>query len=371
MELLMEGRSERFFLAAEDLFLSLLCTFGNWYNRSGRAEFNGHFLNFSNSSENQVEMFAHEWHGFLPPYHTRVLQVCPILAFLAMLLTTPVLLVRIMSRVDLRQQTRYLLLANVLFSDLLFVCLNILSACINSAGVLMTEWPCAMLLFLLGVLYSSGVLSVTAMVLDTCFAVLAPLRYLALWPVSRTYGAIAAIWVVSVFFPAASIGIFVWYHSTGPCALHICSMPLLMVLTVSHFRPLHVSMLLTVTGIIVILLLVFSGYIILYCCTRNSGVWKGKASSRARGTFLIHYLHLFLSFCPMLILVIELMLYSQQSKTLDLRANLWVSLVVCHVLLILPKGLAPYLYGLRYRELCGVLFQFFRLRRPATITPVM
>ncbi|XP_056336497.1 probable G-protein coupled receptor 148 [Danio aesculapii] len=370
METLMEGKSERFYLVAEDLFLSLLCSFGNWYNKSGRAELHRLSSNSSNSSESPAEMFAHEWHGFLPPCHMRVLQVCPILALLAILLTTPVLLVRIMSRVNLRQQTRYLLLANLLFSDLLFVCMIILSACINSAGVLMTEWPCAVLLFLSAILYSCGVLSITAMVLDTCFAVLAPLRYLAVWPVSRTYGAVAIIWAISVFFPAAAVGMFLWYHSTGPCALHLCSLPLLIVLTVSHFRPLHVSMLLTITGIICILLLVLSGYLILYFCTRPSGVWKGEAWSRARGTFLIHYLHLFLAFCPLLVLVIELML-CHKSETVDLRANLWMSLVVCNVLLVLPKAFAPYLYGLRYRELCRVLVQFFRLNKPTEITPVI
>ncbi|XDV27941.1 hypothetical protein PO909_031382 [Leuciscus waleckii] len=259
----------------------------------------------------------------------KVFEMCPILAFLAILLTTPVLLIRILSRVDLRQQTRFLLLANLLFSDLLFVCMNILSACINLSGVLMTEWPCAVLLFLSTVLYSSGVLSITAMVLDTCFAVsCCHLGRLSLFP-------------------------------CGSC-WHVFVVP----------YPLHVSMLLTVTSIIFILLLVLSGYLILYFYTRNSGVWKGQASSRAKGTFMIHYLHLFLAFCPLLVLVIELML-CYKSEALDLRASLWMSLVVCNVLLILPKALAPYLYGLRYRELCGVLFQFFRLNRPRTITPVL
>uniref|UniRef100_A0A8C2K6D2 G-protein coupled receptors family 1 profile domain-containing protein n=1 Tax=Cyprinus carpio TaxID=7962 RepID=A0A8C2K6D2_CYPCA len=258
-----------------------------------------------------------------------VLQLCPVLAFLAILLITPVLLVRILSRVDLRQQTRYLLLANVLFSDLLFVCMNILSACINSAGVLMTEWPCAVLLFFSATLYSSGVLSITAMVLDTCFAVnCRHLGHLCLFSCSSCW--------------------------------HVFVVP----------HPLHVSMLLTVTGIIFILLMVLSGYLILYFCTCSSGVWKGETSSRARGTFLIHYLHLFLAFCPLLVLMIELMLFNS-SETMDPKVYLWMSLVVCNVLLILPKALAPYLYGLRYRELCNVLFQFFQLKRPTTITPVI
>ena len=129
----------------------------------------------------------------------------------------------------------------------------------------------------------------------------------------------------------------------------------------------QVSMLLTVAGILIILLLVLSGYLALCWQTRQAGVWRGERSSRARGTFLIHYLHLFLSFCPMLVLVIELLLYCRH-RILDLRANLWVSLVVCNVLLVLPKALAPYLYGLRYRDLSGALFSLFRLKR-ASVSP--
>lgn len=83
------------------------------------------------------------------------------------------------------QETRYLLLANALLSDLLFVSVYMLSTCMSTAGVLMSGWSCATFLFLLGVLYSAGILTTKAMVLDTSLAVLAPLRYFALWPVSR------------------------------------------------------------------------------------------------------------------------------------------------------------------------------------------
>uniref|UniRef100_A0A4W5KDM2 G-protein coupled receptors family 1 profile domain-containing protein n=1 Tax=Hucho hucho TaxID=62062 RepID=A0A4W5KDM2_9TELE len=240
---------------------------------------------------------------------------------------------------SMRQETRYLLLANALLSDMLFVSLYMVSACLNATGVLMSEWACSTILFLLGLLYCAGIFSTKAMVLDTSLAVMAPLRYYALWR------AIAGIWAVSVFLPAASVGVFVWYYSTGPCSLHICSLPLLLV-----------SMLLVVTGILLILLLVFSGYVVLYCRTRVSGVWRGERSSRAKGTFLIHYLHLILSFLPMLVLFINLLLYCHLDA-LDLRANLWVSLVVCNILLVLPKALAPYLYGLRYRHLCEALLK--------------
>ena len=118
----------------------------------------------------------------------------------------------------------------------------------NAASVLMSDRTCATVLFLMGMLYSVGVFSATAIVLDTCLAILVPLRYATLWPVSRTYGAIAATWAVSVVFPSACVGVFLWYHATGPCNQLICSLPVVLALTVSHSRPLQVCMLLTVTG---------------------------------------------------------------------------------------------------------------------------
>ncbi|XP_053508199.1 probable G-protein coupled receptor 148 [Ictalurus furcatus] len=370
MEALLQGQTERLFVDAEDFILSLLCTFGDWYNSSGQAEHLRSQFALTNTSRTAMELFVEEWQVFLPPRHIRVFQICPILGFLAVFLTTPIVLARILSRAHLRQQTLYLLLANALLSDLLFVALYMLTTCLNTATVLMSDLACAAMLFLMGIFYSGGLFSATAIVLDTSLAILAPLRYAMLWPVSRTYAVVSAIWTVAIFFPAASVGLFLWYHTVSPCAQHICSLPLVLVLTVSHSKPLQVCMLLTVTAVIITLLLVVSGYVVLYCHTSKSGVWRGERSSRAKGTFLVHYLHLFLSVCPMLLLVIELLLYSYSSK-LHPSTGLWVSLVLCNILLVLPKALAPYLYGLRYRDLREALLDFFRLNRPRAITPVM
>ncbi|XP_026888741.1 probable G-protein coupled receptor 148 [Electrophorus electricus] len=358
-----------FFETPEDLVLSLLCTFGDWYNSSGQAERLERQVGAANFTRTAVELFVQEWRVFLPPRHTRALQICPILGFVAVFVTTPTILAHILSRVRLRQQTRYLLLANVLLSDLLFVALYMLSTCLNTAAVLMSAWTCAAVLFLMGALYCTGLFSATAIVLDTSLAVLAPLRYATLWPLATTYRVISAIWAVSVSVPAASVSVFLWYHVSGPCRRHICSLPVVLVLTVSHSRPLQVCMLLTVTTMLLSLLLVLSGYVALCCQTRRAGVWRRGQSSRARGTFLIHYLYLFLSMCPMMLLAIELLTYCY-SKGVNPRTSLWVSLVLCNVLLVLPKSLAPYLYGLRYRDLRGALRDCFGLRRTRAVTPV-
>ncbi|KAJ8389555.1 hypothetical protein AAFF_G00117920 [Aldrovandia affinis] len=359
-------------MGAKGLVMPLLCTFGSWYNSSGQAERHWRISSRSNSSPSMMELFTREWQVFLPPRQSVVLQVCPALCFLAVALVVPLVLAKVFSTPRLRQETRYLLLANTLLSDLLFVSVYLLTTSFNAAGVSTAEWTCAALLFLLGVFYSAGLLSAKAMLLDTMLAVLAPLRYLALWPVSRTRRAIGAVWAASVILPAATVAMFLWHYMEDPCGSHVCSLPVLLVLTVGYSAPMRVSMLLTVAGVLLVLLLVLSGYVLLYCRTKRSGVWRGEHTSRARGTFLIHYLHLLLSLCPMLVLAVELLLCSRPSRSVDLRANLWVSLVLCNVLLLLPKALAPYLYGLRYRDLdlCSTLLTFYRLKRPAAVAPV-
>ena len=56
----------------------------------------------------------------------------------------------------------------------------------------------------------------------------------------RTKRAIAGIWAVSVLLPAGFVGVFSWYLSAGPCNLHFCSVPVLLVLTVSYSAPMQV-----------------------------------------------------------------------------------------------------------------------------------
>ncbi|CAL8281677.1 unnamed protein product [Lota lota] len=352
----------------QQLVHSLHCAFSKWYNSSGGAEGPmalSHQTNVSKSLQRQMEDFASEWQVLMPPRQTGIMHVCPILGFLAVSFVVPVIVGNILNRPQMCQETRYILLANVLLSDLLFVTVCMLSTCLNAAGVLMSEWACATQLFLLAALYSSGILSTMAMVLDTLLAVLVPLRYFTLWPVSRTRRAIAGIWAVSMLLPAGFVGVFTWRLS-GPCHLHFCSVPLLLVLTVSYSPPMQMAMLLSVAAVLLILLLVFSGYVAVCCRTCKAGVWKGERSSRAKGTFLIHYLHLFLSFCPMLVLATKLLLYSYYGVQ-DLRTDLWVSLVMCNVLLVLPKALGPYLYGFRYRDLRKALLLFYGVRRDSSL----
>ncbi|XP_041125847.1 probable G-protein coupled receptor 148 [Polyodon spathula] len=103
-------------------------------------------------------------------------------------------------------------------------------------------------------------------------------------------------------------------------------------------------------------------YVSLYtlCTCFNAG---------AKGTFLIHYILLFLSFCPLLLIVVETLLYSHD--LMEIRTGMWVTLTNCNMLMILPKALTPYLYGFRYKEISKPLKAFYRLKCPRqAVSPV-
>ncbi|RXN01283.1 hypothetical protein EOD39_7230 [Acipenser ruthenus] len=125
-----------------------------------------------------------EWRQHLPLWQMKIFLICPIACFVAIWLVIPLVLLAIFSNSRIRQETCYLLLANLLLSDLIYVSLYTLGTCFNAGYLLMPKEACQ--LFFLGVSYCAGVLSTKAMVLDISLAVLLPLCCLSLCPISRT-----------------------------------------------------------------------------------------------------------------------------------------------------------------------------------------
>ncbi|XP_033884047.2 probable G-protein coupled receptor 148 [Acipenser ruthenus] len=324
-----------------------------------------------NNSHLRSEMLAElmkEWRQHLPLWQMKMLLICPIACFVAVWLVIPLILLAIFSNPRIRQETRYLLLANLLLSDLIYVSLYTLGTCFNAGYVLMSKEACACQLFFLGVSYCAGVLSTKAMVLDISLAVLLPLRYSSLCPVSRTKKVILLTWIFSCILPCVSIIFFMTVQEENICTMNICSLPLLIAHTVNSYKPLRMFHVVSVTGMLMCLGLILGCYIMLYCKTKQSGIWTGFFA-RAKGTFLIHYILLFLSFCPLLLIVVETLLYS--NDLMEIRTGMWVTLTNCNMLMMLPKALTPYLYGFRYKEISKPLKAFYRLKCPRhAVSPV-
>ncbi|NXE08281.1 GP148 protein, partial [Lophotis ruficrista] len=269
----------------------------------------------------------------------------------------PTMLFVIFSRFNIRQETRYMLLGNALLSDLIYLLFYTLSAALNAAHVHLPKEACVLLLFLLAVAHCGGLFTAAAIVLDTYIAILFPLRYIAILPPSRTKKIIALLWMCSGAFPGIFLLVLLSTHSFVACSLEMCSVPVILILTLNGTDAVKLCFWLSTTIIFLCLSLIFCCYAILYFKTKQSGIWE-SICSRASVTFLMHNTVLFFYLFPLLALFVESFLCI--NIVIRLQTGMWVSLTVCNVLMILPKVLFPFLYGLRYREISASLKSMVR-----------
>ncbi|NXW05682.1 GP148 protein, partial [Fregetta grallaria] len=269
----------------------------------------------------------------------------------------PIILFVIFSRFNVRQETRYMLLGNALLSDLIYLLFYTLSAALSAAQVYLPKEACVLLLFLLAVAYCGGLFTAAAIVLDTYIAILFPLHYIAILPPSRTKKIIVLLWMCSGAFPGIFFLVLSSTHSFVPYVLETCSVPVILILTLNGIDAVKLCFWLSTTVIFLCLSLIFCCYAILYFKTKQSGIWE-SICSRASVTFLMHNTVLFFYFFPLLALFVESFLCI--NVVIRLQTGIWVSLTVCNVLMILPKVLFPFLYGLRYREISTSLKSIVR-----------
>ncbi|XP_029473220.1 probable G-protein coupled receptor 148 [Rhinatrema bivittatum] len=291
-----------------------------------------------------------------------------LLCLLAAAVLVPSILFVIFSSAGIRQEIRFLLLGNALFSDLVYLIFYSLITVLNAANLKLPRPACELLLFLLALTYCAGLLTAAAMVLDTYLAVLWPLHYISVFTPSRAKKLILLLWLLSCFFPAMILLVLCVTQKAEPCPVEVCSVPVILVMMLHGDDVTKFCYIILVTAVLLCLTLILCCYITLCFKTRDSGIWKG-VSSRASVTFLMHHTILFFYFCPLLLLIVETLLYV--NKIIGLRTGLWVTLTICNVLVVLPKALSPYLYGLRYREIANSLKLIFRLKRVSLVSPAL
>ncbi|NXI36566.1 GP148 protein, partial [Galbula dea] len=272
----------------------------------------------------------------------------------------PPILFVIFSSFSIRRETRYMLLGNALLSDLIYLLFYALAAALNTAQVHLPEEACVLLLFLLAMACCGGLFTAAAIVLDTYIAILYPLRYVAILPPSRTKKIIVLLWICSGAFPGVFFLVLWSTHSFVPCVLETCSIPIILILTLNGTDALKLCFWLSTVVVFLCLSLIFCCYAVLYFKTKQSGIWA-SICSRASVTFLMHNTVLFFHLFPLLAIFVESFL--RINVVTRLQTGIWVSLTVCNVLMILPKVLFPFLYGLRYREISASLKSIVRRKQ--------
>ncbi|XP_032887351.1 probable G-protein coupled receptor 148 [Amblyraja radiata] len=327
-------------------------------------------VQFSANLSHSVELqFYHKiiqaWVTALGQTKTNILMVPLMICLFASLLATPVVLMAIFSNNSLRQETRYLLLANTLINDLIYSVLNTFIDILNAAGVGMPRVVCETLLYVLTVAYCNGILTVTAMVVDTYVAVSWPLHYPSLLSQSRTLKVILCIWIVSAAAPSVIYLLTLATQQNPLSTLSICILPIIFMFSVLRLPLLKIYYSFTIIYFLICLVLISTSYIMLYNKTKTSGIWSGN--SRARQTFVIHSMLLFFYLFPLLVLVAGGAL--QELDLISYATGLWINMSMANMLMMLPKAVSPYVYALRYREVTKTIQSLSLLRHIRRVNP--
>lgn len=293
-----------------------------------------------------------DWAESLQRWHLEYFFIPSAVVTLATLMANPVLLTCIVLTPALRQETRYLLVANTLAADTLFLILNLVTLICNTVTARISWLLCELLTALTVTCYCCAILTITLMVVDTYAAVRWPLHYHDFLPPARTHCILVGVWVLAAVCPFTLVILMEIEKGLTHDSMAVCLVLLsLGFIQLNHMVGIHIYFF---VGALICTGLIFYCYIRLYMVTRTQGIWLNRFS-RARVTLLAHGVLLLLYFAPGFVFIIELFLFHRTDISQDVRV--WVSTVNMCVFMLLPRAFAPYLYGLRYREISDCLMQ--------------
>ncbi len=297
-----------------------------------------------------------DWYNIMESRHMDLFLIPTVLLTSVTLLVNPVLSLCILCFPTLRQETRYLLLANMLFADMLFLAINLAMVSCNSVGLYMPHSLCEFMMVSMVMTYSTSVFTITLMVVDTYVAVRWPLRYIEILPPSRARKIIMSLWVMAALCPVSLLVMFDVVMDSDKQSRPVCLM--LIALHSLENKKVGVHLYFIIAISLCTVLIVYC-YIHLYIITKTSGIWRSRYS-RARMTLLAHTLLLMMYFVPALVFAVELALLKKERVDV---VGVWINLVNMCVLMLLPRCCTPYLYILRYHEIYETVQQVFWKKR--------
>ncbi|CAL8312616.1 probable G-protein coupled receptor 148 [Gadus morhua] len=307
----------------------------------------------------KLSNLTQEWFDSLQGWRLQFFFIPATLVTLITFATNPVLLTCIFLSRALRQETRYLLVANTLAADLLFLTLNLATVFCNALGVHIPPTLCQLDMVFIVTAYCCAILTVTVMVADTYAAVRWPLHYRELLPPARTVRILVGLWVVAALYP---LSMWIMMETTEGNASAVDTPICLVLISLGFIQATNmvgVHIYFCAAALVCTLLIVYC-YVRLYMVTKTQGIWQSRYS-RARVTLLAHGVLLLLYFVPGLVFTVELFLFQQDDVSQD--ARVWINTINMCILMLLPRAFAPCLYGLRYREISDTLVQLLHRRR--------
>uniref|UniRef100_M4AKW9 G-protein coupled receptors family 1 profile domain-containing protein n=2 Tax=Xiphophorus maculatus TaxID=8083 RepID=M4AKW9_XIPMA len=296
------------------------------------------------SSRPLISNLTMDWIESMERWHLHLFCIPTAVISFATFIASPVLLVCIFLSRALRRETRYLLVANTLIADMLFLILNLVTLIGNAVRAEIPWFVCELFTTLLVTAYSCAIITVTLMVVDTFAAVRWPLQYHNLLSPAQTNCILGVVWLLCAIYPFTLMMMMKAELSNDnvTVCLALISLGFFKVKNIGGIDMYFLVAALTCT------FLIFYCYIRLYMVTRMQGIWHSRFS-RARVTVLVHGVLLLLYFAPGFVFALEIYIFQKKNVSQDLRV--WISTVNANFLMLLPRAFAPYLYGLRYREI--------------------
>ncbi|KAM3604613.1 uncharacterized protein V6R79_013922 [Siganus canaliculatus] len=305
-----------------------------------------------------IANLTQDWVESLRRWHLEFFFIPTTVVTLATLLANPVLLTCIFLSRALRQETRYLLVANTLTADIIFLILNLAMVICNAVRAQIPWLVCELVTAFTVTAYCCAILTVTLMVVDTYAAVRWPLHYQHIFPPARTHRILLGVWVLAAMYPFSLVIMMQVERGNAHEKVAVCLVLIsLGFIQLKDTVGIHIYFM--VAALICAVLISFC-YIRLYMVTRTQGIWQNRFS-RARVTVLAQGVLLLLYFAPGFVFTLELCLFHRTDISQDVRV--WISTVNMCVFTLLPRAFAPYLYGLRYREISDTLMQLLHQHR--------
>ncbi|XP_062407974.1 odorant receptor 131-2-like [Sardina pilchardus] len=251
----------------------------------------------------------------------------------------------------LRAEARYVLFAQTLFADAVFLLLTDFVVITLHAVLLLPVGFCVPLVIFMDSLTHVSPTIIVAMCLERYVAICMPLRHVSIFTPNRTKVVIALVWFLSFIKSFVDLVIFLSYAAGSYFSqLTLCYYEILLL------QDWHMAMranLYILNYAVVLLVLLFCYASIMHIAQKASGDDR-KAASKGQRTLLLHLLQLVLC-------TLEIICPFVENKILEMR-DIEVYLIVRYfnflAFSVLSRATSPLIYGFRDERFYASLKQY-------------
>ncbi|XP_072547569.1 odorant receptor 131-2-like [Salminus brasiliensis] len=252
-----------------------------------------------------------------------------------------------------RNETRYILFAHTLMTDVLFLLMTNLVILFTYSVVLMPVALCIPFCMFMETVNSCTPLTITAMCVERYVAICMPLRHSAISTPSRTLAVIALIWIACNINPFVDVFILV---STVPQEYllepKICQYD---IMTPEHWHRIMRGIL-YISDFVIILLIDFFCYLMIVRAARTASVDK-KSARKGLRTISLHMLQLILCTSEIVCPYIE-----AEIIEIDIELYWAVSIFNFITFNVIARAISTLVYGLRDERFSAALLNYIKCK---------